>query len=200
MYCYQNSLLFSYSCIQTSITVSHTSFNINMYTTRALLSRLHVLWGDVVDEGEGVAGDLHGVLDARAHGVPEPSFDGRPGESVHARALVRQGRADPCLGVANVPRELRGLGPARVAQLAVRAGQPVHGVAHVLHAVADRARLPGADALRAGQAGDEGVRGPGALDADGKRGLREVFGVVADGGGVGGEALDAEGGVAGGAA
>lgn len=83
---------------------------------------------DLVDEGEGVAGDLRDVDDLAPDGGAGAGVHAA-GEPVEAGVLVGERRAAPGLHVAQVPPERRRPGAAHVpAQLLGRVAQVAHAV------------------------------------------------------------------------
>lgn len=96
---------------------------------------------DLVDERQGVAGDLRDLHDLAPDGGARAGVHAA-GEPVEAGVLVGERRAAPGLHVAQVPPERRRPGPAQAPfQLLGRVAQVAHAVRHVLQAVARGAAL-----------------------------------------------------------
>jgi len=88
----------------------------------------------LVDEREGIAGDLSHIHHSAPDGVLDLPAQRLSGEPVAARALVGERRADPRLHVAHVPVEVLALQLAEL-ELLQGAREAVHAVADLLHAV-----------------------------------------------------------------
>lgn len=153
----------------------------------------------LVDEREGIAGDLSDIDHSAPDGVLDLPAERLPGEAVAARALVGERRADPGLHVADVPVEVFAFELAEL-QLLQGAREPVHAVADLLGAVFEGgvfARLQPPELVALGH---EAFGGLGAVQGQRERRLDQLVGVLLDGGGVLRQRLHAQGGVLGGAA
>lgn len=155
---------------------------------------------ELVNESQGIACHLSNIHNPPPHRqLYAPVHDPTP-KSIRASVLVRQCGAHPRLNVAHVPREVPAHDPICAPELPYRVGETVHGVAHVLDAVPHGPELAGLDVVSSGKLGDEGGGGAGPGEADNKSSLGEVVVAPFDGTAIGGEAVDAEGWIAGGTA
>lgn len=153
----------------------------------------------LVDEREGIAGDLSDIHHSAPDGVFDLSAERLSGEAVAARALVGERRADPRLHVADVPGEVLAAHLAEL-QLLQRPRQPVHAVADLLGAVFEGGVLPRLQTPELVALRHEAFRRLGPVEGQGERRLHQLVRVLLDGGGVHRQRLHAEGGVLGGAA
>lgn len=145
-----------------------------------------------------------GNLGQGRHSGPNRSLDstvqGPAREPVGASAVVSHRGTDPSLQIAQVPYELRALGPAHVLQLIRRLAQPVHAVADLLEAVFNGGALSRLQPAESGQLLHERFRRFRRVDAHGQRRRHQLRRVFVDCGGVRGKGFHAHGGVCGGSA